>query len=157
MRNTIHFNLIKGQLEINNSEINISYNYKKFSSIIIKFFLSILFILSTKRRIENFETLVSNYDYIKFSLFILVTLFLIYEFIRSLFKDIWINKIELNEIVKVRIENNEDEIEVEIKLIKNNGRAKLVKLKKEENQLETFLETLKKRNTRIKIEYINNE
>ena len=80
-------------------------------------------------------------------------------FFHSLFKIVWINKIELNDILKIEVENYEEEdidedSKIEITLIKNNGRKKIIELQKEKNQLESFLDEIKKRNSRIQVEHL---
>ena len=62
-------------------------------------------------------------------------------------------KIEIND------DHEEDEInedsKIEVTFIKNNRRSKTIALKKKNNQLESFLENLKKRNSRIKIKHLD--
>ncbi|QTE22800.1 hypothetical protein [Polaribacter cellanae] len=95
-----------------------------------------------------------------FGIFGLASICLVYFFLEIVFKNVWSNKIEINDLITIEIDNdvNEDNIDedskIEITFKKNNGREKIIKLRKDKNQLESFLEEIQRRNARIKIEYI---
>ncbi|TXD51950.1 MULTISPECIES: hypothetical protein [unclassified Polaribacter] len=160
MKNTQTYQIINGVLEINNSEIKIKYKKFKYGLEIFKFFAGVAFISSFIKKIENYKNLHKTYELVLFWFFGLASCILIYFFIRSIFKKVWTNTIELNDLIKIEIGYDlEKEIEIdedskiEITLLKNNGREKKIELKKENGQLENFLSEIKQRNTRIKIEH----
>lgn len=160
MKGTTSFKLIYGEAIINNTHIKIKYRKGKYALDVLKFFGSISLIYMFIDKINNYKIIIGVYENIKFWIFGIATIYLVYLFFEFIFKKIWFFKIPINEIVKIEIEDDEKETEIdeeskiEITLIKNNGREKIFELKKENNQLEPFLEIIKKRNTRIKIEYI---
>tara|TARA_R110001606_G_scaffold252374_1_gene400208 strand:- start:716 stop:1204 length:489 start_codon:yes stop_codon:yes gene_type:complete len=162
MRNTTQkYKLENGILEINNSQIKISYRKLRYVLDIFIFFASIAFIASFIKKIQNFNNLNETYELVLFWFFGLSSCILVYFFTRSLFKKIWFNTIELNDLIKIEIEDdyedhkNIDEYsKIELTFYKNNGREKIIELKKENNQLENFLDAIKIRNTRIKIEQL---
>ncbi|WP_338731126.1 hypothetical protein [Mangrovimonas cancribranchiae] len=69
-----------------------------------------------------------------------------------IFKIHWSNKIIINNLKKIEIDNSDDFVtEMTLTTVKN--REKHMEFRKLENQLEPFLEEIKKRNSRIKIKY----
>jgi hypothetical protein len=111
------------------------------------------------KKTTNYQNITGIYENIKFWIFGFASIYLFYLFFYLLFKIVWINKIELNDIVKIEVENDEGEdidedSKIEITLIKNNGRKKIIELQKEKNQFDHFLDEIKKRNSRIQIEYL---
>ena len=162
MINTVQkYNLENGILEIDNSQIKIKYRKLKYGLDIFKFFAGVAFIASFLKRLRNSENINKTYDYILLWFFGLSSCILVYFFIRSLFKKIWFHTIELNDLVKIEIEddyekdeNIDEDSKVELTFYKNNGREKIIELKKENNQLANFLNNIKKRNKRIKIEQL---
>ncbi|PWG05294.1 hypothetical protein [Polaribacter aquimarinus] len=155
------YQVIDGNLEINNSEIKINYRKWKYVIILFKFFMSLLFISTFIKKVENYENIIGVYENIKLWFFGIVAVLIIYDFFRSLFKKVWVNKIDVNDLIKIEVydENEEDEnidedSKIEITLFKNNGRKKVIELQKEKNQIEYFLKDIKKRNSRIEIKYL---
>lgn len=153
------YQLEKGVLEVSNSEMKIVYKKLKYGLDILKFFGSITLITSFLKRLQNFENINKTYEYVLLWFFGLSSCILVYFFIRSLFKKNWFNTIELNDLVKIEIEedykddvNIDEDSKIELTFYTNNGREKIIGLKKENNQLENFLTDIKNRNTRIKIE-----
>lgn len=161
MKDHKSFSLIKGTLDVTNSTIKIKYRKLKYVIDILKFFGSISLIWVFINKIENYKEIIGIYENIKFWIFAIASIYLIYLLFEFVFKRIWISKITINEIVKIKVENDDVENEkvdedskIEITIINNIGRFKKIELQKQNNQLELFLDTIKKRNTRIKIEYI---
>lgn len=160
MKNITVFNIEYGQLEINAAALKLKYNTLKYAFQVFKFLASIAFIVHFIEKIETYKELPNIYAHLKFWIFAIASLYLVYSGIRALFKNSWSNSIQLNDLTKLSIEEDEDEnyededSKVEIVLIKSNGREKVIALKTENMQLTTFLEEIKKRNTRIIIEYI---
>lgn len=159
MKNVKNYYLIKGYLEINNSTLKIKYKKYRYVLKVLKFFGSISFIYLFIKKVTNYQNISGIYENIKFWIFGFASIFLVFLFFHSLFKIVWINKIELNDILKIEVENDEEEdidedSKIEITLIKNNGRKKIIELQKEKNQLESFLDEIKKRNSRIQVEHL---
>ena len=111
-------------------------------------------------KMQNLENINNTYEYIKLVIFGIASLYLIYLLFYSLFKKVWINRLEINDLVKIIIDKNDDETKIdedskiEVTLFKNNGRKKKIDLQKNKNQLTSFLEEMKKKNSRLKIEFI---
>lgn len=159
MKNVKNYYLIDGHLEINNSTLKIKYSKYRYALKVLKFFGSISMIYLFIKKTTNYQNITGIYENIKFWIFGFASIYLFYLFFYSLFKIVWINKIELNDIVKIEVENDEGEdidedSKIEITLIKNNGRKKIIELQKEKNQFDPFLDEIKKRNSRIQIEYL---
>jgi hypothetical protein len=159
LKNTQTYQIINGALEINNSQIKIKYKKLRNGLKLVNFFVGVIYIISFIEKIENYESLNETYELITFWFFGLTSCILIYLFIRSIFKKVWTNTIELNDLMKIEISHNhEKEIEInqnsniKITLIKNNRRERKFELKKND-QLENFLSEIKQRNTRIKIQH----
>lgn len=163
MKNKQSYQLIHGVLEIDNAEIKIKYSTLKYGLEVFKFFASAAFIASFIEKVQNFENLTGTYELIKFGIFGIASLYLVYLFIKSLFKKVWLPTIAINEIIKIEVDKNEDEKDVDedskikVTLIKNNGRQKGIKLQKNKNEIDDFLSNLKKKNTRLEIVCIENE
>lgn len=158
MKGTNSFKLIHGVVAINNTHIKIKYRKGKYALDILKFFGKVSLISLFVDMINNYKNIVGVYENIKLWIFGIASAYLVYMFFKFVFKKIWFFKIPINEIVKIEIENHEEEtefdedIKVEITLINNKGREKIIELNNNNNnQLENFLNNIKKRNTRIKI------
>ncbi|WP_435415693.1 hypothetical protein [Polaribacter aestuariivivens] len=154
------FKLIKGTLEITNSEINIKYRKLKYALDLLKFFGGISLVSAFIDKVKNYEKIIGIYENIKFWIFGIASVYLVYLIFEFIFKRIWKFKIIINDIIKIEIENEDekneeidDDSKIKIKIINSNGRYKKVELQKQNNQLEPFLEAIKKRNTRVKIVY----
>jgi hypothetical protein len=160
MKGILSFNLIHGVLIINNSDVKIKYRKLKYALDVLKIFGSISLISLFIDKLKNYENSIGIYENIKFWIFGIASIYLVYLFFEFIFKSMWFSEIAIHEIIKMQIENDEDEKEIdedskiEITLIKNNGRRKIIKLQKQKNQLQQFIEEIKKRNSRIKIEYL---
>jgi hypothetical protein len=155
------YHLINGFLEINNSKITIKYRKFKYGLEIFKFFAGVAFISSFIKKIENYKYINETYELVLFWFFGLASCILVYLVIHSIFKKIWTNTIDLNDLIKIEIydyhENEEEpdkDSKIEITIIKNNGREKKIELKKENNQLKNFLSDIKEKNTRITIKHL---
>lgn len=160
MKGTTSFKLINGEVAINNTIIKIKYRKGKYALDSIKFFGSVSLISLFIDKINNYEIIIGVYENIKFWIFGIASIYLVYLFFEFVFKKIWFFKIPINEVVKIEIEDDEKETEIdedskiEITLINNKGREKVIELQKQNKQLQLFLETLQKRNTRILIKYL---
>lgn len=161
MNSTQKYNLKNGLLEVSNSQIKISYRKFRYGLELFKFFGSITLISSFLKRLQNYSSLNTTYEHVLLWFFGLTSCILVYFFIRSLFKKVWFNTIELNDLIRIEIEedyekaeNIDEDSKIELTFYKNNGREKIIELKKGNNQLENFLNDIKKRNTRIKIEQL---
>ncbi len=160
MKSSESFKISNGFLTISNSYLKIKFRKGKYALDALKFFGSISLISLFIDKIKTYNELVNTYDFVLFWFFGLASIITIYFVIFYIFKEIWFQKIDLSDISKVEVYNDfdkkpvDEESKIEITLIKNNGRQKSIELKKQNNQLNHFLETLQKRNTRVKIEYI---
>tara|TARA_R110002126_G_scaffold291243_3_gene451345 strand:+ start:15324 stop:15797 length:474 start_codon:yes stop_codon:yes gene_type:complete len=154
------YQLINGYILMNNSELYIKYSLKKYFYLFFKMIGSIAVLSSFVKKYNNYENIIGVYENIKFWIFGMASVYLVYLFFEFIFKSMWFSEIAIHEIIKMQIENDEDEKEIdedskiEITLIKNNGRRKIIELQKQKNQLQQFIEEIKKRNSRIKIEYL---
>lgn len=161
INSTNKYKLKNGFLEVNNSQIKISYRKLRYGLDLLKFFGSITLIASFIKRLQNYRSLNTTYEHVLLWFFGLSSCILVYFFIRSLFKKTWFNTIELNDLIKIAIEedyekaeNIDEDSKFELTFYKNNGREKIIELKNGNNQLENLLNDIKKRNTRIKIEQL---
>jgi hypothetical protein len=101
--------------------------------------------------IKGFSEKIS--DYISVGLQGLALIVIICLIIYLMFRHNFKNNIEIVDISKIEIDS-EDDFEHEVSLITTSKREKIVSFRKLENQLEPFIETLKKRNSRIVIKNI---
>lgn len=91
-------------------------------------------------------------DYISKGLQFLGITFLIFAVLYAIFKLKWGNSIVINEIKELKIDTS-DEFAVDVEIVNNRNRVKSISFRKLENQLEPFIEELKKKNSRINIRY----
>ena len=105
----------------------------------------------TRKIIKGFSETIS--DYISIGLQSIGLIFIICLILYLIFRHKWKNNIEIIDISKIEIDS-EDEFEHEVSLITNSKREKKISFRKLENQLEPFIEALKKRNSRIVIKKI---
>lgn len=150
------FVLIDSFLEISNDTLIIKDKKNRIKNDLIRkggvitIIVSVLIYNIFKKTMNDFSEKTINYV----SLFLqsIGILFLIALFIYLIFRHKWKNSIKINELIKIEIDSD-DEFEYDLTLITYDKRSKLISFRKLENQLEPFLETLKKRNTRIEIKY----
>lgn len=160
MKHFESYEITNGKLQINNSEIKIVYKEVKYFLETLKLLGAIAMIGTFAKKVNDFENITGVFEFIKFGLFGIASIYLIYLFFIIIFKRIWKNKIELNELIKVEIEDGDkddkidEDSKIEVTFFKNNERSKTVNLKRKHNQLEPFLKEVKKRNSRIKIKYV---
>ena len=105
----------------------------------------------TRKIIKGLSETIS--DYISIGLQSIGLIFIICLILYLIFRHKWKNNIEIIDISKIEIDS-EDEFEHEVSLITNSKREKIISFRKLENQLEPFIEALKKRNSRIVIKKI---
>ncbi|WP_048331338.1 hypothetical protein [Bizionia psychrotolerans] len=144
------FVLVNGYVELTNDKILVDEKSKEIKD--KGGFIGILFIIiivGLFQDIKKYFEFTKNSDYVGFgirALGFLAILYLIYYFI---FKKAWSKNITINTIKNIKIEDGEFETEVIITFL--NNREKALQFRKLENQLEPFLEELKKRNSRMQI------
>ena len=161
MRGLRLYKLIDGELNIDNTHLCFTYSIQKYFKEFMKILGGIALMGSFLRKINNYDNIYGIYENIIFWIFAVGSSIIVYLLIEHIFKKIWSNKIELNDLVKIEIDNYEDEIDIdedskiEITLFKNNGRSKLVQLKKQNCSLQSFLDDIKKRNSRIIIKHLD--
>lgn len=149
---TYKYILVDGYLEIDNEKISFSkrsddsLKKRNRSNIII----TIVFIGSLQylMKINALHKVKDYIDVFLSALGLLVSAYLIYYLA---FKKVWSKKITINTISKIIIKKDDYETEVIIKLL--NKREKELNFRTLENQVEPFIEQLKKRNSRIKISH----
>lgn len=149
MKSSKDFILTDGKVTIDNSKIFIDSANQKLSRKFRDLLLYALVIVSFIDRIDKYEELSSTYDVIKTLFFGLATIVVIYFIVQFIFRHNWNSKLDINSITSVEIED--DGNEVEVLLINTSKRKKTINFRKLENQVEPFLEILKKRNSRLVI------
>ncbi|RNC84940.1 MAG: hypothetical protein ED556_10180 [Winogradskyella sp.] len=153
------FILVDRYLDISNNQINII--DKKGRRIKNELFsknngwLIVIGVVLTGNIIRKYTTDFSEKlsDYISIGLQSLGLIFIISLSVYLVFRHKWSNLIEIVEISKIEIDS-EDEFEYEVSLITKSKRTKTLIFRKLENQLQPFLEAIKKRNSRVLINYI---
>lgn len=98
---------------------------------------------------NNFE---STMDYVSFSLRLTVVIIIVALVFYYLLRYNWYNTIKINSVEAIEIEQNNNETELTI--ITSNKREKTIVFRTLENQVEPFIETLKRGNSRIVIKQI---
>ncbi|WP_299012730.1 hypothetical protein [uncultured Polaribacter sp.] len=157
MKSKTCFKIIHGNLEINNSNLKIKYRKGKYVLDTLKFFGSISLISLFVDKLKNYNNIIGVYENAKFWIFAIASVYLVYLFFEFIIRKKWINRLEINNISKIKIEDEEDykepdeDSKIEITFYTNSSLNKKIELQKQNNQLPEFLEELKKRNTRILI------
>lgn len=143
-----------------NSLVKIKYDFITYVWNFIKFFGALGLIIRFKSKLENIDVINGFYENTKLILFRLASLTLLYFFIEFLFKKIWKNTVEIENIERLEtsdLNKNNQEVDeddkITIWIISNNGRNKEIEFLKKDNSLEEFIKQLKKRNLRLTIEY----
>ncbi|TCP24252.1 hypothetical protein EV195_10654 [Tenacibaculum skagerrakense] len=98
---------------------------------------------------NNFE---STMDYVRFSLRLTVVIIIVALVFYYLLRYNWYNTIKINSVEAIEIEQNNNETELTI--ITSNKREKTIVFRTLENQVEPFIEALKRGNSRIVIKQI---
>ncbi len=146
------FILVNGNIKISNTEIKLDID--RFEEMKNKLYF-ILFPLTWC--VDYFEP---NLDFLKTNyfrsiIFIMLSIFIIYTFFYMLFFMNWSRNINITSIKKIFIDyETENKHEIEIDIVIKNNRNQIIKFRKKENMLEPFIDSLKKRNSRIIIDYI---
>ena len=144
------FILTNGNIKVDNKNLHIKKKEKKHKQNVFLVITIIAFLLKKLKDINISKQI----DYIEIGIFVIVSLILISLLIYFIFFYQWKNKIDISSISKIEV-NNEDDLETEIYIITNKNRQKNIIFRSLENQLKPFLESLKKRNSRIEI--VNNK
>lgn len=160
MRADKKYKIKNGNVTLTNSQVKVDYNFSTYVWNIIKFFAAIGLMVRFKSKIEDLDNINGFYENAKLIIIGLASLTLFYFFIEFIFKRIWKNTIEIENLEKVEIYNFnkredkvDDDVKIELELISNNGRSKELKFYKIDNTINDFIEELRKRNTKIKVEY----
>ena len=143
------FILTNGYIKVDNKNLYIKKKEKHKQNV----FLVLLIIAFLFKKLKDIN-ISKQIDYIEIGIFVIVSLILISLLIYFIFFYHWKNKIDISSISKIEV-NNEDDLETEIYIITNKNRQKNIIFRSLENQLKPFLESLKKRNSRIEI--VNNK
>ena len=143
------FVLDKGTISISNTELKLEFDRFK---IIKKDVLIWIFVLAySLDKYEDFQKgLFPNtvYDYFKVAMFTFLGFLIVVYIYDFFFKKNFSSKIVINDIQKIKIDEDFDNDHMlEVDIIKNNGRVQRLKFRKLENQLEPFLKAIEKRNT----------
>ena len=147
------FKLIDGKVWVSNSEIKIKINRFSKKEFIYHgkrtlIGLTILFVYRyfLKEPLSDSQT----WNYISDSWGWLGLALLISVFIYAIFFHIWRNTIQINDIEKIEVDTLIKQVDVTINM--NNKRYKILEFDIDDKHHNNFVELLKKRNTRIKIE-----
>ena len=144
------FVLLNGYVEINNEQLFLKLKYTEIKE--KSGLLGILFALIVMSLYHDFkktEIFSSVGDYISILLKIIGALVIIYLFYYLIFRKNWSKKLYINQIK--RIDVDKEELETDVTIVFQNNRKKDLVFRTLENQVEPFIEALKKRNTRIEI------
>ncbi|WP_298767060.1 hypothetical protein [uncultured Polaribacter sp.] len=108
--------------------------------------------ISVLHTFKRIELLKNFFDYFDFGLRILGGITIIVVIIYLIFFRKSNKKLYINEIKKIDVEKQE--FETDVSIIFNNKKRLELEFRNLENQLQPFLETIQKRNSRIKIDFI---
>lgn len=144
------FILVDGYISMDNSQLFIDINnfkkdLKNRGGWLGLFFTLIGISVFNNFRNENYFEKVFHYLDFGFRIIGMLTIIIVFYYVFFMRKSS--RKLFINEITKVEIEKGE--FETEIVLNFSNKRSKDITFRNLENQIEPFLETLKKRNSRI--------
>ncbi|WP_439128027.1 hypothetical protein [Polaribacter sp.] len=160
MKNSLNYKIEHGFLEINTATVKIKYRKGKYALDVLKFFGSVSLISLFVDKLKDYKNIIGVYENTKFWIFAIASVYLVYMFFEFIFRKKWINTLEINDIIKIEIEDDErdkeidEDSKIDITFYTNNGRRKKIDFKKENQKIDFFLEAVKKRNSRIQIEYL---
>lgn len=148
------FILVDGKIVVNSETLQIYKDGGLLKEIKEKGWILIIAILLIYRIQQsvftnNFE---STMDYVGFSLRLTVVIIIVALVFYYLLRYNWYNTIKINSVEAIEIEQNNNETELTI--ITSNKREKIIVFRTLENQVEPFIEALKRGNSRIVIKQI---
>ena len=148
------FILVDGKIVVNSETLQIYKDGGLLKEIKEKGWILIIAILLIYRIQQsvftnNFE---STMDYVRFSLRLTVVIIIVALVFYYLLRYNWYNTIKINSVEAIEIEQNNNETELTI--ITSNKREKIIVFRTLENQVEPFIEALKRGNSRIVIKQI---
>ena len=148
------FILVDGKIVVNSETLQIYKDGGLLKEIKEKGWILIIAILLIYRIQQsvftnNFE---STMDYVGFSLRLTVAIIIVALVFYYLLRYNWYNTIKINSVEAIEIEQNNNETELTI--ITSNKREKIIVFRTLENQVEPFIEALKRGNSRIVIKQI---
>ena len=148
------FILVDGKIVVNSETLQIYKDGGLLKEIKEKGWILIIAILLIYRIQQsvftnNFE---STMDYVGFSLRLTVVIIIVALVFYYLLRYNWYNTIKINSVEAIEIEQNNNETELTI--ITSNKREKIIVFRTLENQVEPFIEALKRGNSRIVIKLI---
>ena len=149
------FVLVDGYISMNNEKLELEINnsrkdLKERGGWLSVFFVFVgISVLSSLRKDDYFKKIT---EYIDFGLRILGMIAIVGILYYILFMKKSKKNLIINEIKRVDIDKGE--LETEVTLVFNNRREKELEFRTLENQVNPFIEALKKRNTRIEIKHI---
>lgn len=149
------FVLVDGYASMDNKQIFIDINEAKKDLKSRGGWLGVFFVfvsISVLHTYKKMELLKSFFDYFDFGLRILGSITIVVVIIYLIFFRKSKKNLFINEIKKIELEKLE--FETEVSIIFNNKRRIELEFRNLENQLQPFLEEIKKRNTRIEIQYL---
>lgn len=152
------FVLVEGYVSIDNTQLHIDINNLKKDVKDRGGWLVVFFTLvgvSTFRSFRNDKYFEKISHYIDFGLRVIGMITIVLIFWYLIFRKKSKKKLIINEITSIEVSKEEFETELVIQF--SDKREIDLNFRNLEDQVIPFLETLKKRNTRIKIEYISNE
>ena len=152
-RNIEKFTLTNGFIEISNNQINIKEKGNSFKTRVVTAILVIAFIYRLINKSNIFSKTDITKDYFYLVILVIVSLLFLALLTYFVFFHHWKNSMKITTITKIEIDK-EDSLETEISIITNKSRQKHIEFRNLENQVEPFLEELKKRNSRIEIKHL---
>ena len=149
------FVLLNGYIEIDNQQFHLKLKNKEVKERggFITIFLGIFLFYEIMEISNKEEILVNTRDYIHIILQTVGAIVFIYLIYHLIFKKKWSKNNLINEIEKIKVDN--DEFETELIICFQNKREVILEFRNLENQINPFLEELKKRNSRIEIKNTN--
>ncbi len=149
------FQFVNGHVTLSNDILEVDKSFRiKEDNMLFYGVASISIVATFVDKVINFNSIVGLWGYLKLGLYGMAILFILYSVYNLIFKKHWSNKIEINEISIVDVDNDEEnKFVTEITISTNTKREKVIKFRKLENQVEPFLQSLKRRNARIEVKY----
>ncbi len=149
------FVLVDGYVSLNNEQLFVDINEAKKDLKSKGGWLGVFFVfvsISVFHTFKRMELLKNFFEYFDFGLRILGMLGILAALYYLFFLGKSKKNLIINEIIKIEIDKKE--FETEIALVFTNKREYDISFRNLENQLEPFLEEIKKRNTRVEINYL---
>lgn len=148
------FVLLNGFVEIDNQQFYLKLKNKEVKERggYVTIILGILLFGSISDLLSGHNILSSIKDYIHLIIQIIGGIVFLYLIYYMVFKKKWSKNNYINNIEKIKIDK--DELETDVIICFNNRREILLEFRNLENQMEPFLEELKKRNSRLEIKNI---